>query len=101
MKLEDFKVGDLLVITGLHDERAAVVIAIDFQGNGLVTYAGEYREDLMPSGTGVFCPEQFDAEGNGLGRFCPRRVRVVGHREVWREGHWYPRPGDRGYDLMC
>lgn len=58
---------------------------------GIVPLEGQDR--------GSFGAERFyDA---GPKPFGCQSVELVSTRPAPPERHWYPRPGDRGYDLMC
>jgi len=100
MTINDFRVGDLLVLTSRskqgEERRAAVVTAVDYNGNGRVTYAGDFRDGgLLPSGQGAFNPAF-------VGRFrfgFSVAVEVVGHRRPQRAADHGWMVGHPGYDL--
>lgn len=98
-KLEDFKPGDVLLITshsnrGL-DTRRAYVTCVDYNGNGRVTYADLPGSGLLGSGQGAFDPTKVGTTEYGL------YYRVERTGETYTEPRrWYPKPGDSGYDLV-
>ena len=98
MKLNDFKVGDLLLIhynfRNKTEIRAARVFDINYNDNGLVTYEGDYKSDFLQTGQGAFNPERLGDKKYGI-----VKVERVGFRG--NPAHWSPKPGDRAYDLMC
>ena len=100
MTLKDFQVGDVLMATGRNRdgerEGEIEVIAVDFEGCGLVSYMGTGPKAIH--GSGAFDPTKIGQKPFGF----VVAVRKIGHREhVANARHWYPKPGDRGYDLMC
>ena len=108
--LNDFKPGDLLVMTSrmrrngqdVEEQRAAQVACVNYNGNGLVTYTPPdgrcaAQEGLLSTGSGAFDPAKVGTKQYGF----DVRVEKVGHRKPWAERHWTPAPGNRGYDLMC
>lgn len=98
-KLSDFQPGDLLIITSRskagEERRAAIVTNVNYHNNGLVAFAGRSAPGLLPTGHGAFDPAKVGTTPYGF--HCA--VEKVGH-ESPREP-WSPKPGDRGYDLMC
>lgn len=102
LELSDFRPGDLLIITERslrgEERRAAVVTFVNYRGCGLVTYAGRSHQGLLPTGQGAFDPAKVGTTPYGF--HCA--IEKVGH-ESPREPRepWSPKPGDRGYDLMC
>jgi hypothetical protein len=101
MKLNEFKPGDYLELTG-RDKRgetisAAIVTAVDYNGLGLITYTGRYGTKLPISGSGAFNPEKVGTTPYGF--YC--EVKIVGHSKPRRHEFKGPRPGDRHFDLMC
>lgn len=101
-KLNNYKVGDLLLITSKmkcgKETRAARVVHINYNGNGLVGYTGTFEIDgYIPTGQGAFNPEEI-----GTKKFSfHNKVEVVGHIKQSFYAAWYPKPGDLAYDLMC
>jgi len=98
MTINDFKPGDVLVITSSSTGRGRVeheaeVTAVNWKGNGLVTYSG------LTCGQGAFRPEDLFGLTREFGFVVA--VRKIGHRKPWAETFHGPRPGDRAYDLMC
>lgn len=97
MTVNDFEEGEVIIIETRHThcsniKREATVIAIDFNGNGLVTYSG------IETGGGAFDPTTLD---------IPSRFQTVvgvektGKRDLYFGPLWSPQPGNPGYDLMC
>jgi len=60
LTLEDFQLGDDLIITSCSkrgvEPRAATVSCLNWKSNGLVTYAGRAHPSLLPTGQGAFNP---------------------------------------------
>ena len=58
----DFIIGEKIwIVSNLRHEsevRSAIVFDINYKGNGLVTYIGDYRGCFTRSGSGAFDPEQ-------------------------------------------
>ncbi len=101
MKLDDFKPGDLLEIDSRNrngiETRAAQVTCVNYNGNGLVTFEGDWsRPGLMATGQGAFDPAKVGAKQFGL----VVAVRKIGYKTPWHASRWTPKPGDRGYDLL-
>lgn len=99
MDINEFKPGDRLIITSRNrqgeERRAAVVTIVNYNGNGLVTYSGDYREGFLPTGSGAFDPAKVGTTPFGF----YTKVEKAGYSAPWRP--WSPAPGNRGYDLMC
>lgn len=99
MTLANFKTGDILLMTTRmkkgEEVRAAQVYFINYNGLGLVTFGDYYLEGYLPSGQGAFDPQKINERPFGL-----IKVEVIGNKSLPWENRWYPRPGDRGYDLM-
>lgn len=98
--LSDFQPGDLLIITSRskagEERRAAIVTIVNYNNNnGLVAFAGRSAPGLLPTGQGAFDPAKVGTTPYGL----TVAVEKVGHQKPVKP--WSPRPGDRGYDLMC
>ena len=100
MKLKDFAVGDNIQITitmktrtTVGDAEVTAVTAINYKGNALVTFSG--RE----TGQGAFDPEKVGTKPFGITKV--EKLGGKGPQYCWQKSRWYPRPGDRGYDLMC
>jgi len=108
MNMSDFEVRDLLIVTSRHkhrgeiveERRAAIVTAVDYNGLGCITFIPAYRlaskEGILTSGSG-----SFKAEEVGTKPFGKIKVEIVGKGSLPMDGHWSPRPGNVGYDLMC
>lgn len=101
MKIQNFKPGDILLITHKmksgYDTRIAQVSCINYNNNGLVTYNGYYSGmAFLESGSGAFDPEKVGKKPFGTIAIC-----VIDHKPTWQETHHGPKPGNRGYDLMC
>ena len=101
MKLLDFKIGDIIVITTVMRagtaRRCAQVTDLDYNGLGLVQHGPTSYGDLLDSGYGSWDPTQVGAK-----RYGKQHVEVVGHRKIRGPGaHVSPRPGNTAYDLMC
>lgn len=99
MTLNDFQVCDSLLLVyryrhGL-ETRAAMVFDKNYNNNGLVTYIGRHSPVHMESGSGAFDPTKLGSKRYGL-----IAVEVVGRGRSSFKCRG-PRPGDRGYDLMC
>jgi hypothetical protein len=101
MNLNDFKVGDILEFTQRSKRgtelRTAQVSAVNYNGNGLVTYWGHTVDHRLSTGSGAFDPAEVGTKPFGF--YCA--VRKIGHATPFWANHWSPKPGDRGYDLMC
>ena len=58
----DFIIGEKIwIVSNLRHEsevRSAIVFDINYKGNGLITYIGDYQGDFMPSGSGAFDPNE-------------------------------------------
>jgi hypothetical protein len=98
-KLDDFKPGDLLEITSRNNRgeevRAAVVMFVNYNDLGYVTFTGDYsRQPMLATGSGAFKPEEVGTTKFGL---CVA-VKKVGHRPHHRP--WSPKPGDSAYDSV-
>lgn len=98
-ELKDFRVGDVLILTGRNkfgeSRNEVFVTCLNYNGNGLVTYAP------MPgsgAGQGAFKPEEVGAKPFGFHCAVEKTDRNVNPFPSMLRG---PRPGDRGYDLMC
>ena len=93
MKIEDFKVREVLILTKRHlsgiKKYTVTVEAINHNSNGMVTYSGE------KSGQGAFFPENIGTTLFGL-----KAVEKTGKFSPAFKG-FSPRPGDTGHDLMC
>ena len=102
MKIQDFNIGDILLVTSKtrngYETRIAQVSEINFRNNGLITYQGYYnsQKDFLQTGQGAFDPEKIGKKPFGTISIC-----VIDSIPPSRYSHWSPRPGDRGYDLMC
>lgn len=98
--LADFKPGDVLVLTGRdnrgEDRRGARVTLVNYNGLGLVTYEGWRVGGLLESGHGAFKPEDVGTQRFGF-TCAVEKVGTAGSAYAT----FYPKPGDRGYDLMC
>jgi hypothetical protein len=99
--MEKFKVGDLILIycqlKAKMDIRIAQVVRINYNNSGLVGYEGVHGNNkYLPSGQGCFDPNLI-----GQKKFGTVKVEVIGWKRTWNQNRSYPRPGDRGYDLMC
>jgi len=96
LTVNDFKEGEVIVIEKRHPncsntKHETTIIAIDYKGNGLVTYSG------IETGSGAFDPTTLDN---------PSRFQtVIGVEKTGKTqrsySSWQPQPGNRGYDLMC
>ena len=100
MNLTDYKVGDILLITHKmkngYDTRIGQVSCINYNENGLVTYYSHQSPDFLSSGSSAFDPEKIGKKPFGVISIC-----VVDHIPPSKYNHQGPKPGDRGYDLMC
>jgi len=100
-KLENYKPGDILLITTRtrngEEKRGAIVTVINYGGNGLVTFTGHHIEGMMETGSGAFDPATVGTKPFGF--YCA--VEKVGHVAPWTNSFHQPRPGDRSYDCMC
>lgn len=100
LTLEDFKPGDLLVITERlkvgEFRRAAQVTAVNYNGNGRVTFEGRSDPELMETGQGAFDPAKVGTTHFGF----YVKVEKVGHRAPWRPADTGWMYGHPGYDLM-
>ena len=58
----DFIIGEKIwIVSNLRHEsevRSAIVFDINYKGNGLITYIGDYQGGFMPSGSGAFDPDK-------------------------------------------
>ena len=100
MKINDYNIGDVLLITHKtkngYDTRMGQVSCINYNGNGLVTYESRYSSDFLSSGSSAFNPEVIGKKPFGVVSIC-----VINNIPSSSYNHQGPRPGDRGYDLMC
>jgi len=82
--LNDFKVGDVLLITETHkhhkEVRAAQVSCIDYKGNGLVTIEGYWgmTDKYLPTGQGAFDPKEIGTKKFGFYSEV-KKIGTVGH----------------------
>ena len=84
-KLNDYKVGDILLITSKmksgEETRAARVTAINYNNNGHVTYTGTFRvEGYIPTGQGGFKPEEIGTKKFGF----HHKVVVIGYEKKFK-----------------
>lgn len=101
MKINDFKVGDVLLVTTKmkngYETRSAQVFCINYKNNGLVTFTGINLHGFESTGSSAFDPQKIGKSLFGIKEIC-----VVDHKNpIWHEFFQGPKPGDRGYDLMC
>lgn len=103
--LNDFAVGDVLKFTErskragavVEEHRTAIVVSLDYNGNGLVGVQGCYvSDDLLPTGAGSFDPAKVGTKPFGF--YCA--IEKIGHRKPY-SSFWTPAPGNLAYDLMC
>lgn len=101
MKLEDFKIGDIIITTtrmrpGL-ERRCAQVTDLNYNNLGLVQISPCKHEGLLDSGYSSFDPADV-----GSKHFGKQSIEFVGHRKIRGPGSsWQPQPGNPSYDLMC
>lgn len=106
--LADYKPGDVLIFTqrskrggvDFVERRVAMVTVVDYKGCGMVTYAGfrwKGYEDLLPTGASAFDPAKVGTTPYGF-HCAVEKIASLGDATKRYAG---PRPGDRGYDLMC
>ena len=105
MKLNEFKQGDIILMTTRTkrstEVRSAIVSSVNYNGNGEIGFTDYYDKvdgaNGLSSGSGSFDPERLGAKPFGL-----IAVKIVGHKKHYGLASFRgPRPGDRGYDLMC
>ncbi len=101
MKLSDFKIGDILVITTRMragtETRCAQVSDLNYNGLGLVQHCPCRYKRLLDCGYGSWDPADVGAKQWGK-----QRVEIVGNKPVPGLAYFCgPRPGDTAYDLMC
>jgi len=96
--LNDYKAGDvLLVYTKMRYEtevRTARVFLVNWNNNGVVSCEGLWGGEFPPTGQFGFRLEEV-----GQKKFGIQKIEKIGFKPS--ASHWYPKPGDRGYDLMC
>jgi hypothetical protein len=102
MTINDYAVGDILIVTLTGNaarrevEHPVEVTAVNYNGNGLVTYSGN------TAGQSAFDPTLVCEDGtclHGLRRWGKLRIVKTGKRVIqWKP--YTPKPGDRSYDLM-
>jgi len=100
MKIKNFTPGDILLITSKtkrgYETRMAQVTCINYNNNGLVTYCGKHSPDFQSTGSSTFDPQNIGKKPFGNQSIC-----IIGYERPWSDSFVGPRPGDRGYDLMC
>ena len=103
--LDDFKVGDILLITcrymsleTVEETRVAVVHHVNYNGNGLVGYGPPRHSHgkTLSCGQGSFDPKKVGSKPFGFAV----AVEKTGRRELAFQP-FTPRPGNTAYDLMC
>lgn len=79
--LDDFKVGDLLLLTQrgreFEEKRKAIVLTVNHGNLGFVAYQCYHDDDqsLLPSGAGVFKPGELGTKQFGFAV----AVEIIGH----------------------
>lgn len=98
-KITDYKVGDILLLELKHKYDSelctAKVTIVNYNNCGCVTCEGINYDNFNVTGSFSFEPEKI-----GSTKFGIQRVQKIGHKNE-SDYHWYPKPGNRAYDLMC
>ncbi len=97
--MNTFNIGDVVLFTERSKKgeelRTAVIVGTNKFGDTMIEGISGYG--YLPTGSGAFRPEEVGTKPYGF--YCKAEVIATGiKRSV---SSFYPRPGDRGYDLMC
>lgn len=101
MELEDFKIGDIIVITSKMrygtQQRCAQVTNLNYNNLGLVQLGPCKYKGFTPHGYGSFNPADV-----GSKQFGKQKIEFVGRVKIRSIASFHgPYPGNPGYDLMC